>query len=102
MLESVTNGGSGYLANVDGYRVAAKTGTSEIGTGGTIANMVALFPADNPQVAISTILYKPTGLYKGSETAAPLVHQIVTDCIRVLGIPPSREAPVLFPSDPGA
>ena len=102
MLESVTNGGSGYLANVDGYRVAAKTGTSEIGTGGTIANMVALFPADNPQVAISTILYKPTGLYKGSETAAPLVHQIVTDCIRVLGIPPSKEAPALFPSDPGA
>ena len=102
MLESVTNGGSGYLANVEGYRVAAKTGTSEIGTGGTIANMVALFPADNPQVAISTILYKPTGLYKGSETAAPLVHQIVTDCIRVLGIPPSKEAPALFPSAPGA
>lgn len=102
MLESVTNGGSGYLANVEGYRVAAKTGTSEIGTGGTIANMVALFPADNPQVAISTILYKPTGLYKASETAAPLVHQIVTDCIRVLGIPPSKEAPALFPSEPGA
>lgn len=102
MLESVTNGGSGYLANVEGYRVAAKTGTSEIGTGGTIANMVALFPADNPQVAISTILYKPTGLYKASETAAPLVHQIVTDCIRVLGIPPSKEAPALFPSAPGA
>ncbi len=99
MMESVTNGGSGYLAAVDGYRVAAKTGTAEI-DGGTVANMVALFPADDPQVAISTVLYKPTLLYKASETAAPLVHSIVTDSIRVLDIAPSKNPPDLFPSKP--
>lgn len=101
MLESVTNGGSGYLSNVDGYRVAGKTGTAEIGTGGTISNMVAVFPADNPQIAISTVLYKPTKLYKASETAAPLVHDIVTDAVRILDIAPSKEPPTLFPSEPG-
>lgn len=101
MLESVTNGGSGYLANVEGYRVAAKTGTAEIGDGGTVSNMVALFPADNPKIAISVVLYRPTRLYKASETAAPLVHDIVTDAVRILDIPPQSEAPVLFPNVPG-
>lgn len=101
MLESVTNGGSGALANVDGYRVAAKTGTAEIGDGGTVSNMVALFPADNPQIAISVVLYRPTLLYKASETAAPLVHDIVTDTVRILDIAPSNEPPSLFPSEPG-
>lgn len=100
MLESVTNEGSGVLAVVDGYRVASKTGTSEIGTGGTVSNMVALFPADNPQVAISVVLYKPTYLYKSGESAAPLVHKIVSDSIRVLGIAPSKEGPNLYPSEP--
>lgn len=98
MLESVTSGdGSGALASVDGYRVAAKTGTAEIGTGGTIANMVALFPADDPQVAISVVLYKPTSMYLASESAAPLVKQIVLDTIRALDIPPSSEEADLYP-----
>lgn len=99
MMESVTtSGGSGYMAGVEGYRMAGKTGTAEIGTGGTIATMVALFPADNPQVAISVVLYKPEILYRASESAAPLVHQIALDAIRILTIAPSSEPPELFVS----
>lgn len=99
MLESVTAPGStGALAAVDGYRMAAKTGTAEIGEGGTIANMVALFPADHPQVAISVVLYRPSYLHLAGESAAPLVQQIALDTIRALDIPPSSEAPALFKS----
>ena len=102
MLESVVSAPPGSSAAVDGYRVAAKTGTAETGTGELISTMVALFPADDPQVAISTVLYKPATSFGASATTAPLVHEIVSDCIRVLGIPPSREAPNLFPSQPAA
>ncbi len=97
MLESVTAPkGTGVLAAVDGYRLAAKTGTAEIGDGGTIANMVALFPADDPQIAISVVLYRPTYLHLAGESAAPLVQQIASDTIRALDIPPASEPATLF------
>lgn len=100
MMESVMavdQGGSAAGGNIEGYRLAAKTGTAEImGTSGTIANVVAVLPADDPQVAISAVIYNPKGLTTAAEAAVPLMEQVALDTIRVLDIPPSPESPRLY------
>lgn len=104
MMESVTSEeaeGTGSLAKIDGYRLAAKTGTAEIASGGKIASMVGVLPADEPELALAVVVYKPkTGLTAG-EIAAPLMASVELDAIRVLGIQPSKGKPKLYPSEPG-
>ena len=100
MMESVVDAdqhGTAAGGHISGYRLAAKTGTAEImGEGGTIANVVALLPAEAPQVAISVVLYNPKVGHTGAESAAPLRRQVALDTIRVLDIPPSTESPRLY------
>ncbi len=100
MMESVVDAdqhGTAAGGHISGYRLAAKTGTAEImGEGGTIANVVALLPAEAPQVAISVVLYNPKVGHTGAESAVPLMRQVALDTIRVLDIPPSTESPRLY------
>lgn len=100
MMESVMSaeqGGSAWDGDIDGYRLAAKTGTAEImGTGGTIANVVAVLPADDPQVAISVVLYNPKSQRTAAESAVPLLKHVALDTIRILDIAPSTESPRLY------
>ncbi|RSX54262.1 cell division protein [Bifidobacterium goeldii] len=68
------------LVHVDGYRIAAKTGTAEVaGADGRLTSIVADFtgmiPADNPQYVITVVLKDPAGTY-GGVTAGPIFAQI--------------------------
>ncbi len=102
MMESVTDeGGTAGLANVEGYRLAAKTGTAEIlGTGGIVPSMAGVIPADDPQLAMTVVLYNPSVKLTAGESIAPLFSSVATDAVRSLGILPSAENARLFPTEP--
>ncbi len=92
MLESVVDTGTGKLAQVKGYSIAGKTGTSEPDpsnkNAGYVASFAAISPVESPEVVILVTLYGPQGAsYYGSKVAAPVVSQILTEVLPYLGIP---------------
>ncbi|GAB3288878.1 peptidoglycan D,D-transpeptidase FtsI family protein [Pseudidiomarina andamanensis] len=98
MLESVVANGSGKRAQVRGYRVAGKTGTSRKAiAGGYGEEYVTLFagiaPVSNPRLAVVVTVNEPSGdEYYGSEVSAPVFSEIVGDALRVMNIPPDNLA----------
>ncbi len=88
--EGVSGNGGAKNAYVKGYKIAAKTGTSEKGTDGSrIASTVAFAPSDDPQVICILIVDEPTiGSLYGSTVAAPYVSKIMADVLPYLGIEP--------------
>ena len=88
--EGVSGNGGAKNAYVKGYKVAAKTGTSEKGTNGArIASTVAYAPADDPEVICILVVDEPTiGSLYGSSVAAPYVSKILGDVLPYLGIEP--------------
>lgn len=63
MMESVVAEGTGKNAQVQGYRIGGKTGTSEDGvnTGKYVTSFIGVAPISNPQVVVLITLYNPTG-----------------------------------------
>lgn len=93
LAEGVAGDGGAKNAYVAGYRVAAKTGTSEkIGDDreARIGSCVAFAPADDPQVAVIIVVDEPTdGSRYGSVVAAPYVAGVLGAALPYLGIEPS-------------
>lgn len=63
------------IAGVNGYRVAAKTGTAEVaGADGRltsiIADFVGILPADNPRYVVTVVMQDPDGTYGGLTSGA--------------------------------
>ena len=74
-----------------GYRVAAKTGTSEKKNAGKegmyICSTVAYAPADDPEIAMIIIVDEPTqGVLYGSVVAAPYVAAALENIMPYLGV----------------
>lgn len=98
MLESVVANGSGRRAQVRGYRVAGKTGTSRKAiTGGYGDEYVTLFagiaPVSDPRIAVVVTINEPSGdEYYGSEVSAPVFAEIVSNALRVMNVPPDNLA----------
>ena len=91
LADGVSGDGGAKNAYVQGYSVAAKTGTTEKGTSGDkrIASTVAYAPADDPEVICIVIVDEPTiGSRYGSTAAAPYVSKILADVLPYLGIEP--------------
>lgn len=82
MLDALESSGEHYhrFAGVDGYRVAAKSGTAEI-TGGdgklssVISDWSGIIPADNPRFVVTVVLRDPQSSF-GGMTAGPLFKTI--------------------------
>jgi cell division protein FtsI (penicillin-binding protein 3) len=101
---NVTNG-SGANADIAGYHVGGKTGTSEkVGAGGydkdkLLSSFVGVFPIDNPRYAVLAIFDEPKGnkasfgYATGGWVAAPAVGQTIADMTRILGLTPNPDAP---------
>jgi cell division protein FtsI/penicillin-binding protein 2 len=83
-------------AQVEGYRIAGKTGTAQIALPGgydpiyTIASFIGYAPANDPRVIILVKLDRPTSSPWGSETAALVFQKLATRLFPVLGILPER------------
>ncbi|MBV7363834.1 penicillin-binding protein 2 [Actinomycetaceae bacterium TAE3-ERU4] len=100
MMEGVvTEGGTAPNAKINGYNVAAKTGTSEILSGkrGYVASFAGLVPAENPAVSILVVAYRPKNNIFGGVVAVPPFKKIATRTMATLGVPPSSQGPNLFP-----
>ena len=103
MMESVTSDeGNAKKAQIPGYRSAGKTGTSEIisgggGSRGVVASFTGLAPAENPEIAVSVIIYQPkSGIY-GGVVAGPVFSQVAAQALTLLDVPPSSTKPQLYP-----
>lgn len=95
MMNALENSGEHYhrFAGVDGYRVAAKSGTAEVaGADGklssTISDWSGAIPADNPRFVITVVLRDPQGIY-GGMTAGPLFKTIGEFLMQKYDIPAS-------------
>ena len=96
MLEGVVSGGSGKNAQLSGYRIGGKTGTSEnieAGTEDLIVSFYGVAPIDDPEIVVAIILDTPstaTGLYiSGGVMAAPVASSVFSDILPYLGIEPN-------------
>ena len=62
-MQSVVEEGTGRNAQVEGYNIGGKTGTSEDGvnTNKYVTSFMGVGPTTNPEVVILVTLYNPTG-----------------------------------------
>ncbi len=96
MLEEVVRpGGTGTKAAIDGYRIAGKTGTAwKFASGGYsedkyISIFAGLAPASDPRLATVVVIDEPRGeLYYGSDVAAPVFADVMSESLRMLAVPP--------------
>jgi len=90
MLEYVVTDGTGGYAEVSGYSVGGKSGTSEPLDGsdeGYVASFIGVSPTVNPEVVILVALFDPKGEnHQGGQVAGPVVSQILTGVLPVLGV----------------
>ena len=92
MMKSVVEDGGGKYAQVKGYTIGGKTGTSEPDPNhpedGYVASFVAIAPVDNTELVALVTLYNPQGSnYYGGSIAAPVVSQILSEVLPYLDIP---------------
>ncbi len=92
MLSHTVENGSGKLANVAGWNVAGKTGTSKKLIDGQysekefISSFVGFFPAENPQLLCLIILDSPDAsrnLHWGSMSSAPVFKSVMDRVINI-------------------
>ena len=105
MLEEVVMpGGTGTNAGIAGYRVAGKTGTAwKFAAGGYsedeyVSIFAGLAPASDPRLVTVVMIDEPHGdLYYGSDVAAPVFAEVMSESLRLLAVPPDA----LPARDPG-
>ena len=83
----------GSYISVNGYRIAAKSGTAEVaGFGGALSSIVAdcaaILPVDNPRFAIIVALSNPEGTF-GVYTAATIIKTIGEFLMQKYNVPVS-------------
>lgn len=95
LAEGVAGEGGAKNAYVAGYRIAAKTGTSEkkgqttTGTEMYICSCVGYAPAEDPEVAMIIMVDEPsTGILYGSTVAAPYIAKTFETVLPYLGVEP--------------
>lgn len=101
----VSEEGTGVLAEVDGFQVAGKTGTSQkpdLTRGGysdkRVASFVGFVPADDPRLVILVLIDEPETQVYGGVVAAPAFRNIAQGALRHLRVLPDQgERPAVAP-----
>jgi cell division protein FtsI (penicillin-binding protein 3) len=100
MMETATDeGGTGTLADVEGYLVAGKTGTAQkvdTVTGGysvdkRLSSFVGFVPASNPKLVILVMIDEPKEKTYGGLVAAPVFSRIASQALTHLQVPPTLQ-----------
>ena len=107
LLESVVSQGTAKNAQIAGYSIGGKTGTSEKidvkdENGNTVEDKIVSFvgiaPMEDPRYIVLVALDTPsrsTGYYiSGGQMAAPTVRDVLADLLPYMGIDPAEEAGV--------
>ena len=88
MMQAVVAEGTGKNAQVPGYNVGGKTGTSEDGvnTNKYVTSFIGVAPISNPKVTILVTLYNPTGEggHQGGAVAAPVAGKVLGEVLPYL------------------
>lgn len=92
MMKDVVENGGGTYAQVSGYTIGGKTGTSEPDPShpenGYVSSFLAIAPVENTKLVVLLTLYDPrTSDYYGGKIAAPAVSQILSEVLPYLNIP---------------
>ncbi|MCT9626609.1 penicillin-binding protein 2 [Pseudarthrobacter equi] len=103
ILESAVTEGQIKDASIDGYRVGAKTGTSESpcddgksGFCGYTASMVGMAPMDDPRFIVEVVLQRPKGSIYGI-TNGPVFRSVMSQALRTYNVQPSTGEPARLP-----
>jgi cell division protein FtsI (penicillin-binding protein 3) len=103
ILESAVTEGQIKDAAIDGYRVGAKTGTSESpcddgksGFCGYTASMVGMAPMDDPRFIVEVVLQRPKGSIYGI-TNGPVFRSVMSQALRTYNVQPSTGEPARLP-----
>ncbi len=99
LLEHVVEpGGTGWRAQIKGFRVAGKTGTSQkvdprggYSAKGRMASFIGIVPVDHPQLVILVVIDEPKTAVFGGTVAAPVFQTIAQQALAQLGIAGSSE-----------
>ena len=95
MMHSVVAEGTGKNAQVQGYSIGGKTGTSEDGvnTGKYVTSFIGAAPINDPEVCILITLYNPTGEggHQGGGVAAPIASQVLGEVLPYLEVKKNNE-----------
>lgn len=95
MMQSVVAEGTGKNAQVKGYSIGGKTGTSEDGvnTGKYVTSFVGVAPISEPKLVILITLYNPTGEggHQGGGVAAPIASQVLGEVLPYLEVKKDNE-----------
>jgi cell division protein FtsI (penicillin-binding protein 3) len=98
MLSQVTTeGGTGAMANIEGFDVAGKTGTAQKADpihGGysnkRVASFVGFVPANNPRLVALVLIDEPEGSVYGGVVAAPVFRNIAQGALRRMMVAPQK------------
>lgn len=90
MLDYTVSSGTGKYADVKGFSIGGKSGTSENlaqNDGTYVASFIGLSPTVNTDVVILVALYNPKGdSFQGGEIAGPVVGQILAEVLPYIGV----------------
>ena len=97
MLQGVVDDGSGHFAQISGYTVGGKTGTSQkvdpkTGTYGAkyVASFVGFAPATDPEYVMLIAVDEPAKSYWGEVDACPAFRQVMEFTLGYFNVPPDR------------
>ena len=94
MMQAVVDGVLGHPAQVAGWPVAGKSGTSDVVESGgylegeSLASFAGFAPADDPRVVVFVRIDRPQGEIYGGIVAAPIFSRLVAQALPYLGVPP--------------
>jgi cell division protein FtsI (penicillin-binding protein 3) len=103
MLRDVTSeGGTGVMANIEGFEVAGKTGTAQKADpvhGGyaarkRVGSFVGFVPANDPRLVALVLIDEPEVNVYGGVVAAPVFRNIAQAALRRLAVAPAKPAPM--------
>ncbi|MBI4726570.1 penicillin-binding protein 2 [candidate division TA06 bacterium] len=92
MLERCVSEGTGQAAQIEGWRVAGKTGTAQKKEQGKkgyasdkyVASFIGFVPAEAPRLLVAVIIDEPKGRFFGNEVAAPVCRNVMQ---RIISLP---------------
>lgn len=107
MLQDVTTeGGTGTMANIEGFTVAGKTGTAQKADpvhGGyaakkRVASFIGFVPANKPRLVALVLIDEPEVNVYGGVVAAPVFRNVARGALRYFAVAPQK--PAALPAAP--
>jgi cell division protein FtsI (penicillin-binding protein 3) len=109
MLTEVTSeGGTGVMANIEGFDVAGKTGTAQkadLAHGGyaakkRVGSFIGFVPAQDPRLVVLVLVDEPEVNVYGGVVAAPVFRNIARGALRQLAVAPQKTDAIPSPAGP--